>query len=90
MPGRPARDFAAAPYAANLPDGRVITTRRHVRVWVGDTSAHGFIEQEQPFAGGQNIFPFIEAISDDTIMVGTGPGNDGSSFLHLRTGHIGP
>lgn len=83
--------FAAAPFAANLADHRVVisaTAKKHVVVWIGDTSGRNFVAQAMPFDEPMNFFSFVEPISDNQIIVGAGPGGDKDSFVHLRIGTI--
>jgi len=86
------REFGGAPYGTVLPDGRVavaVNSRFRINVWVGDRSARNFVEQARPFGADRSFYSFIEPLSEDEVLVGAGPVDDGDgSFIYLRRGTI--
>ena len=85
------QEFGGAPYASVLPDGRVVVavnSRKRINVWVGDTSARGFVEQQNPFGGDPSFYAFVEPVSANEILVGAGPPDNSGAFIYLRRGRI--
>lgn len=86
-------EFSKAPYAAVLPDGRLVMasqTPQIIRVWVGDKTGHDFRPQDLPFGLNQAIFPVIEPISATEVLVAGGSYRPTDNFIYLRFGTVVP
>ena len=86
-------EFSRAPYAAVLPDGRVVMasqTPQIIRVWVGDKTAHNFKPQELPFGMNQSVYAVIEPIAPTEVLVAGGSFNPTDNFIYLRFGTLAP
>ncbi|WP_175482191.1 hypothetical protein [Gemmobacter aquatilis] len=87
----PLLEIGNAPYGTVLPDGRVavsFNTKFRINIWVGDTNARSFVNRERPFGADRAVYSFIEPISADGVLVGTGPEDGSSSLIYLRRSRI--
>lgn len=86
-------EFGGAPYGTVLPDGRIavsLNSAKRIKVWVGDRNGQGFQVQENPFDDSRALYSFIEPITDNEVLVGAGPADNGEKFIYLRFGTIQP
>lgn len=83
--------YGLAPYGSTLADGRIVVSqnvRKVTEVYLGDENGQGFVQQESPFGDDVAVFSFVEPISEDEIIVGGGPPEEGGAFIYLRRGRI--